>query len=235
MAVAVLGVVALGCGSRDDGAVTDAPTGSAIDADDTLPPPPPPPPPDAPPGTPDATPPPPPPDAPPGSPDAAPPTPDAAPPPPSLDQQLCTAINNRRAMAGLPAIPLSSSVMLVGRYHVEDLTANGTGGGSCNLHSWSTGNPLWTGCCYTPDHAQAQCMWDKPAEIDNHASPGYEIAAFSSGSISPAQAVALWETSVPHRDVILNQGIWVNLTWNSLGCGIQGNYAVVWFTELADP
>ena len=36
--------------------------------------------------------------------------------------------------------------------------------GQCNTHSWSA-NARWSACCYTRDHAQARCMWDKPREI----------------------------------------------------------------------
>src|SRR5688500_1690587 len=119
-AAAAMAALALcACGDKD-GATIDGPPG-VIDAgvDGELPPPPPPPA-DAPPGTPDGqgTP-----DAPPGVPDAFIP-PDAG-PPPSVDDQLCDAINGRRADAGLAAVPQSSSVMLVARLHVEDLTANG--------------------------------------------------------------------------------------------------------------
>lgn len=155
-------------------------------------------------------------------------------PPPTVDQALCDAINQYRVDHGLAAIAVSARLTQVARFHVEDLTAHGTGAAGCNLHSWSFGDPRWTGCCYTPDHAQAQCMWDKPQQISAYASPGYEIAAGGGGSITPAVAVSLWDGSTGHRDVILNAGTWAGRTWRGLGCAIETGYAVVWFGELAD-
>ena len=125
-------------------------------------------------------------------------------PPPTVDRALCDAINQYRADRGLAPIAVSARLTQVARFHVEDLTAHGTGAAGCNLHSWSVGDPRWTGCCYTADHAQAQCMWRKPQEISAYASSGYEIAAGGGGGITPAQAVSLWDGSPGHRDVILN-------------------------------
>ncbi|MBK9033487.1 MAG: CAP domain-containing protein [Myxococcales bacterium] len=156
-------------------------------------------------------------------------------PPPSVDRALCDAINQYRADHGLAAVPVSPALTRVARFHVEDLTAHGTGAPGCNLHSWSTGDPRWTGCCYTPDHAQAQCMWIKPREISAYMSSGYEIAAGGGGAITPTQAVGLWDGSTGHREVVLNQGAWATHPWRAVGCAIETGYAVVWFGELADP
>ena len=155
-------------------------------------------------------------------------------PPPTVDRALCDAINQYRADRGLAPIAVSARLTQVARFHVEDLTAHGTGAAGCNLHSWSVGDPRWTSCCYTPDHAQAQCMWQKPAEISAYASSGYEIAAGGGGGITPAQAVGLWDGSSGHRDVVLNAGTWASRTWRGIGCAIETGYAVVWFGELAD-
>ena len=57
----------------------------------------------------------------------------------------------------------------------------------CNLHSWSDKGP-WSACCYTPDHAQAQCMWDKPSELTNYPGNGYEISAAGYDSAQAALA-----------------------------------------------
>lgn len=157
-------------------------------------------------------------------------TPDG--PPATADQALCDAINQYRAQNGLGAIPTSAGLGRVARFHVEDLEANQPAAG-CNLHSWSFADPRWTGCCYTPDHAQAQCMWDKPREISSYSSAGYEISAGGGGGITPAQAISLWNGSPGHRDVILNAGTWANRTWRGIGCAIEGGHANVWFGELA--
>jgi len=71
----------------------------------------------------------------------------------------------------------------VAQHHVRDLAAN-LPQAPCNLHSWSSANSLWYSCCYPPDHAQVQCMWNKPNEISGatYDSFGYEVSARSSQS-----------------------------------------------------
>ena len=117
------------------------------------------------------------------------------------DLALCDAINAYRTDHGLPVVPVSAALMTVARYHAEDLAANGTGGDSCNLHSWTRNDPRWSGCCYTDDNAQAACMWNKPREIASYAAPGVEIAANAHAAhITPTTAVAAWDASEHHRD-----------------------------------
>ena len=155
--------------------------------------------------------------------------------------ELCKLVNEYRKEKGLPEIPLSTALMTVASHHVEDLGAHPEiAGGNCNLHSWSDNPPLWNGCCYTSDHAKAQCMWDKPREItaswgaNAYKGNGYEDAA--AGSSSPAGALQQWKNSSAHNDVILNQGIWAAKSpWPALGCGMAGGYAVLWFGDTKDP
>lgn len=151
------------------------------------------------------------------------------------DLALCDAINAYRAERALPAIPVSSSLMLVARLHAEDLVSNASRDSRCNLHSWTTGDQRWNGCCYTEDHAQAECMWDKPDEIAGYSSPGYEIAARVGAHITPSMAVSLWDDSDHHRVVMASEAQFARTTWRAMGCAIEDGYAVVWFGELAAP
>lgn len=154
---------------------------------------------------------------------------------------LCEVINGYRASKGLAEVPISPALMTVAELHVGDLTDHPEiATGNCNLHSWSDGSDLWSGCCYTPDHAQAQCMWSKPAEItasfgaNQYPGYGYEIAEQGAGS--PEQALELWKSSPPHHDVILNADIWTSYSpWPAMGCGMKGGYGVVWFGDAKDP
>ncbi len=150
----------------------------------------------------------------------------------SADQSLCDAINAYRVDRGLPAIPSAPALMAVARAHVEDLNRDQRDQG-CNLHSW-TDDPRWSGCCYTPDHARASCMWDKPAEIAGYDGPGFEVAVGSNRIMDATTAVGLWHDSDHHRVVIANEANWANKTWRGLGCAIQDGYAVAWVGELAD-
>jgi hypothetical protein len=148
--------------------------------------------------------------------------------------ELIGLVNDYRAQNNLPAIPPSPSLCMVATAHVHDLVDNSphTQPGGCNLHSWSDQGP-WSACCYTPDHAQAQCMWDKPGELTIYPGNGYENAAAGVGS--PAQALGLWQGSQPHNEVILNLGIWAGYPWQALGADVYQGYAVLWFGAEVDP
>lgn len=154
---------------------------------------------------------------------------------------LCELVNAYRVEEGLAPIPISVALTTVAETHVKDLDDNpGTLTGNCNMHSWSDSNPsLYSGCCYTPDHAQAQCMWDKPKQItaswgaNRYQESGFEISASTS---NPASALDLWKGSSAHNAVILNEGQWASFApWPAMGCGAQGGYAHVWFGSAADP
>lgn len=149
--------------------------------------------------------------------------------------ELVALVNQYRGENGLPAIAASPSLCMVGDAHVVDLNDNAPDApASCNMHSWSD-QGSWSACCYTSDHMQAQCMWDKPRELTAYTGNGYENAAGGGGTISPTQALNLWKGSPGHNDVILNRGIWADQNWQALGAGIQNGYAVLWFGSSVDP
>jgi len=105
--------------------------------------------------------------------------------------------------------------------------------GECNLHSWSSAGS-WSSCCYTSDHAAAQCMWDKPRELTDYPGNGYENAAWASGGLTPFEALELWKGSAGHNAVMLNEGGWADISWNAVGAGFHDGYVVLWFGEEAD-
>ena len=151
-------------------------------------------------------------------------------------------INAYRASMGLPAVSRSRSLDRVARAHVVDLETwhadQGTDarGIACNSHSWSShGN--WTPVCYTPDHAYAANMWNKPAQVTHGAYPGYgfEIAFGQSGAVIDAdEAMRGWESSSAHNAVILERGVWRGAHWQAMGVGMYRGYAVVWFGKEPD-
>jgi uncharacterized protein YkwD len=151
----------------------------------------------------------------------------------AAEMELYNLIMDYRDELSLPQIPLSSSLSYVARQHVADLQENNPVTSICNLHSWSD-NGNWTACCYTSDHAQAACMWNKPRELTDYSGNGYEIAYYSSGSATPAGALNGWKSSSGHNNVIINAGSW-SMQWNAIGVGIKGGYAVVWFGHEEDP
>ncbi len=147
--------------------------------------------------------------------------------------ELIELVNEYRAQNGLAAIPASPSLCRVGETHVGDLADNRPDADpGCNLHSWS-GEGSWSACCYTEDHAEAQCMWDKPRELTDYPGNGYENA--HAGVSTPEAALAGWKGSPGHNAVILNQDAWEDHPWGALGAGLNAGYAVLWFGEESDP
>ncbi len=145
---------------------------------------------------------------------------------------LYNLVMEYRESLGLPSIPLSPSLTFVAKTHVLDLSENNPVSDNCNAHSWSF-NGAWSGCCYTRNHAQAECMWSKPKELTSYTGAGYEIAFWSSRKVDPNQALEEWKASPGHHDVIINGGNWRE-NWNAIGIGIFNNYAVIWFGHAPD-
>lgn len=153
------------------------------------------------------------------------------------ERKLYNQIMEYRKQNGLPPIPLSKALTFVAKSHVLDLgVTESKRDSNCNMHSWGE-DPRWTSCCYTNDHAQASCMWNKPKEMTSYPGIGYEISHGGSGGFIATAESALggWKKSTGHNSVILNKGIWKNRSWKAVGIGISGGYAVVWFGEESDP
>ncbi len=150
------------------------------------------------------------------------------------DNEIVNIINDYRVSKGLSKIPISPSLNKVAALHVKDLADNHPDNSPCNLHSWSD-KGSWSSCCYTPDHAKASCMWNKPRELTSYKGDGYEIAAWSSNNITAKYALEIWKSSSGHHNVIINASTWSNHTWKAIGGAIYKGYAVVWFGKEEDP
>jgi uncharacterized protein YkwD len=151
----------------------------------------------------------------------------------NLEQDLYDMIMNYREAEGLEKVPISESLTMVAQLHARDLQQYYEQNEKCNPHSWSK-NGNWTSCCYTNDHKQSKCMWDKPMEIAGYDSPGYEIAYWHSLAAVPDEALIGWKKSKAHNPVIVNENQWNQVKWKAIGVGIYEQYAVVWFGEMTD-
>ncbi|MDQ3536641.1 MAG: CAP domain-containing protein [Bacteroidota bacterium] len=148
---------------------------------------------------------------------------------------LYEAINSYRKQKNLLPVPLSISLTKVSKAHAWDLNENYDldQREKCNPHSWSE-NEEWTGCCYSNDHQNPKCMWEKPKEIAGYPAAGYEIVYWNSNQAKPSAALEGWKKSPGHNQVIINLDIWKKVTWKAVGVAIQGNYAVAWFGDTID-
>ena len=161
----------------------------------------------------------------------------AGPSPAMAPNPVAISLNAYRQRRGLAPIPVSARLTQVAQAHVADLEAHYQRGNAsgCNMHSWSAQGD-WTPCCYTPDHARKECMWDKPREITGGAygATGYEIVAYYSDPITPERALQVWQQSDGHHIMIVNRGQWADNTWRAMGAAMGEHYAVVWFGEEPD-
>lgn len=153
--------------------------------------------------------------------------------PSNIELELAKRVNEYRARHGQRSIPWSRSLSHVARAHAKDLETNPPKA-SCMIHSWSDSGD-WEPCCYSPDHAQASCMWNKPHEISSYSGVGFEIAYLHTAGARPELALKAWRESEHHRAVLLNRGKWSDNIWRAMGAGVVGDYAVVWFGEEWDP
>lgn len=150
------------------------------------------------------------------------------------EKKLYDLLIEYRKEKNLESIPLSAKLTQVAQIHAKDLAENHKPfDEKCNLHSWSN-KGKWNSCCYTDDHKEANCMWNKPREIAGYESNGYEISYYDGAGATAQEGLEGWKESQGHNQVILNEGIWKNIKWNAIGIGIYKEYGVVWFGELQD-
>jgi hypothetical protein len=156
------------------------------------------------------------------------------------EAKLARLINEYRSANGRSYVPLSRSLSEVAQRHVQDLDQyrpnRGTDnrGVSCNMHSWSN-QGFWRSLCYTPDHAHATEMWNKPREITNYryGGNGFEIAYETSGRANADEGFRVLLGA--YNDIILQHGFWSKYNWPAMGVGVYGQHAVVWFGDEPDP
>ncbi|MGE0771005.1 MAG: CAP domain-containing protein [Cyclobacteriaceae bacterium] len=153
----------------------------------------------------------------------------------SEEKKLYDLIMDYRKSKKLKSIPYSAKLSQVAQAHVRDLEDkyDYENRGDCNPHSWSQ-SARWSGCCYTADHKQAQCMWDKPREIAGYDSEGFEIAYYSSAGANAIDGLEGWKKSAGHNPLLINTGVWKDVEWKAIGIGIYGKYGVVWFGRVED-
>jgi hypothetical protein len=148
--------------------------------------------------------------------------------------KLYQLIMEYRASHGKASIPLSKALTFVGQTHAGDLTEHYSVNGKCNLHSWSK-KGIWSPCCYSGDHSQAECMWNKPRELTPYTGDGFELAYWHLWTPTPENTLEHWKQSPLHDPVILNTGKWEEVSWQAIGIAMYDDYALVWLGKIQDP
>jgi hypothetical protein len=154
------------------------------------------------------------------------------------EKSLVILINAYRREKKLPEIAISRALTYVAQAHVRDLTLFYRQNKRCNMHSWSD-HGSWSSCCYTDNHHEASCMWNKPRELTSYSGDGYEIAFYSNYPYPTPAAFASdilkgWKKSPGHNEIIINLNKWKTSNWKAMGVGVYGEYAVVWFGGETD-
>jgi hypothetical protein len=161
----------------------------------------------------------------------------------SLEElELYHLLMGYRETRGLDAIPLSVGLSATAGRHALDTRENIWGTGmvlpdGANLHSWSDAP-------YFGDHRDPEVMWFAPQRLGtSYEGYGFEISA--AGFADVAGALAGWQGSPGHDNVIVNNDVWADLEWNAIGIGVDsrtdfslpfaGRIYHVWFGTDADP
>ncbi len=146
---------------------------------------------------------------------------------------LFNLVNDLRKQSKLSVIPLSGSLSLVSRIHIENLLTWKPQESGCNLNSWTEG-PGWSSCCSNKDPQGIRCMNSKPSEITDYTGKGYELVYWEEESASAIEAFELWKQVQASREMILNKGKWQSKEWKAMGIGIKNGYAVLWMGDKND-
>ncbi len=149
------------------------------------------------------------------------------------EYKLYQLINQYRSKLSLDPIPLSKSLCYVAKTHAADLSANYSKGDDCNMYSWSDKGE-WKPFCYPSDQNRKNDIKDKAKEISGYPGKAYELTYWDNTDVSLEEVVSFWN-SIPYTSAILsNTEKFANLSWLSMGVGIQDGYILLWIGEKED-
>lgn len=149
------------------------------------------------------------------------------------ENKLFNLVNEYRKAMKLAPIPLSKSLSYIAKVHIQDLIRNKPDTNTCSFHSWSDKGE-WTSCCYQKEKNDQKCMQLKPQELTNYPGKAYEIVYWESKDATPDFAFNQWREIIASRSVLINSEEWGKFSWNAIGVGIMGGFAVIWLGEEFD-
>jgi hypothetical protein len=146
---------------------------------------------------------------------------------------LFNLVNDYRRQNKLPDIPLSKSMCVVAKTHIDDLLKWKPQEQKCGFHSWSEhGN--WKPCCFNKDPMGGKKMNSKPSEICGYPGFGFELVYWEEETATANEAYDLWIQVGASKDMLLNRGKWQNRSWKAMGIGIQDGFALIWLGDKLD-
>jgi len=137
------------------------------------------------------------------------------------EKNLIEIINKYRVANGRSEVQNSSSLSMVANRRMLDLRQNL----KRLTHSWSN-------CSYDiKDQKTWPCVADAPQRLNSgYNGQGYEtLFRTSFGRATPVAALDAWKKSPPHNSIILNDGMFKDLSWEEFGVAIDGEFAALWF------
>jgi len=147
--------------------------------------------------------------------------------------RLFNLVNDYRKSQNLPAIPLSKSLSFVAKVHIDDLITNKPDTANCSFHSWS-GLGTWKPCCFRKENKDKYCILTKPKELTNYPGLGHEIVFWESRDATAEKAIKQWKETSVSRFMLTNFKDWEKCTWNAIGVGVKGGFAILWLGEEPD-
>jgi hypothetical protein len=150
------------------------------------------------------------------------------------EYKLYNLVNEYRKAVNLSSIPLSKSLSIVAKTHISDLIQNKPDTNMCSFHSWSNkGN--WKACCFQRESKDKLCMQLKPKELTNYPGNAYEVVYWESREANAEKAIDQWKETSAAQSVLTNFKDWEKYSWNAIGVGIEGGFAIIWLGEEPDP
>ncbi|EJP66337.1 Allergen V5/Tpx-1 family protein [Beauveria bassiana ARSEF 2860] len=142
-----------------------------------------------------------------------------------------------------PEIARSPTLDKVARTHIDNPYFET--GSTCNPHSWTATadkEAKWKSCCFNIGQANTwPCMWDKPREISGgqFQGNGYEVYHGGNPNVYTAPMTAegclnAFKNSTGHNPVLINNGTWSTMKWESVGCGMGKGQCAIWFSPEKD-
>ena len=80
-------------------------------------------------------------------------------------------------------------------------------------------------------------MFDKPSELTDYKSEGYEMTfeTKKEEKATPKEIFQKWKLSYGNHSVLTNKKGWKDKEWKVFGVGIYGKYGVIWLGTEEDP